>query len=195
MTLQYGQTISLIPKDYYKAGALSAASVTPARHLTGTRIKTRNGKRIAVTLKDDSVDGDTGCWDLIGDQTVPINAVRDDGTSVPILGSDYVVMRGNLGPGNNDRAYILAVQPNTNVTVTDITLGGTTTYLNMAVGAQVTYALAPTTKVVYIKSDNINKPVYVYHVTGGGGGCELGSAILPSYLKMYRIIQSWILQG
>jgi hypothetical protein len=64
VNLQYGQTISLMPKDYYKAGALSAASATPARHLTGTRIKTRNGKRIAVTLKDDSVDGDTGCWEI-----------------------------------------------------------------------------------------------------------------------------------
>jgi PKD repeat protein len=178
--LQYGQTISLMPKDYYKAPALSQFSVLPANHLTGTRIRTKDGKRIAVTLKDDSVDGDTGCWDLLGDQTIPVESVRDDGTRKPVIGADYVVMRGNLGAGNRDRAYILATKNGTNVAVTDITLGGPPTNFVLNAGQQATYALAPTTKVVYIKSNDINKPVYVFHVTGAGGGCELGSAILPT---------------
>ncbi len=85
VSLQYGQTISLLPQGYHSAGAASVAAASPARRLTGTRIKTRNGKRVAVTLKDDSVLGDTGCWDLIGDQTVPISAVHNDGTVKPIL--------------------------------------------------------------------------------------------------------------
>jgi PKD repeat protein len=180
VNLQYGQTISLMPKDYWKPSPTSQPSVLPANHLTGTRIKTRNGKRIAVTLKDDSVDGDSGCWDLLGDQTIPVEAVRDDGTRKQVIGADYVVMKGNLGAGNNDRAYILATKNGTNVSVTDITLGGPPTNFALNAGQQATYKLAATTKVVYIKSNDPNKPVYVFHVSGAGAGCELGSAILPT---------------
>ena len=184
--LQQGQTYTLIPGYVDSGTGKYVYNLQANKRLAGTHIKTRNGKRIAVTLKDDSVEGDSGCWDLLGDQNVPVNAVDAAGKEEPIIGSDYVVMKGDLNGTtthpNLDRAYILATKDGTNITVTDITNGIDYNY-TLDAGEEVQHDIANNALISYISSDDINKPVYVLHVTGAKDGCEIGAAVLPTISK------------
>jgi len=186
ISLEYGETFSLIP-GYIDGGGDYVYNLDPEDRLSGTRIKTRGGKRIAVTLKDDSVHGDSGCWDLLGDQTIPVEAISDSGTTAPLIGAEYVVMKGDLGWARPsvppvidfDRAYILATQDGTHITITDVT--NSITYdTTINAGDQIQHDIADNADITYIASDNDDKPVYVMHVTGAQGGCEIGEAVLPS---------------
>ena len=82
--LNRGQTYSVRAE-----GALST------QHPVGTHIK--SNKRIAVTIKDDSVYQGTS-YDLIGDQLIPVN----------VLGKEYILSSG--------RGYVLAVKDGTEIT-------------------------------------------------------------------------------
>ncbi len=175
-TLQQGQSISLVPgKD--NGGGSYTINRAPADRLAGTRIVVSGNKRVAVTTGDDSVRGDSGCYDLIGDQLIPVEALYTDGSREALVGTEYVVMQGDLGTGNNDRLYIVATEDNTDVTITDVDGGGSVTINNMMSQDQETYVIATAEPTTYIES---TKPVYVFHVTGAGGGCEIGGSILPS---------------
>jgi hypothetical protein len=64
-------------------------------HLAGTRLTT-NGKKIAVTLKDDSMKALVGgCYNLAGDQTIPVH----------LTGTEYIVMKGQLSTGTLNSTY------------------------------------------------------------------------------------------
>ncbi|MFW6222680.1 MAG: hypothetical protein ACOC3T_03615, partial [Bacteroidota bacterium] len=171
ITLDKGETYSLVPDNYSKA---------PGNRLDGTRLRVEGSKRIAVTLKDDSVVSD-GCKDLVGDQTIPLEAVDENGVREELVGMEYVVMKGDLRDNNDswDRIYILGTQNSTNVRVTDV-IAGTYTDKTIQAGETWRYRLSATEEVSYVNAD---KPVYVLHVTGSGGGCEIGGAILPSITR------------
>ena len=176
VTLHQGESISLVA-GYVNASSVYVFNQAANLRLAGTKLHARNGKRIAVTLSDDSVFGDTGgCYDLFGDQTIPVEAIRDDGTLKPVIGQDYIVMEGHLA-ATYDRVYILATQNGTNVSVTDLTTMVVTNYTGMTSGQQVNHRMDHN---VYIHSDDPAKPIYVFHTTGGGNGCEVGGAILPT---------------
>lgn len=138
-------------------------------------------KPISVTVADDSVNspysnppspgyslyGGMGCFDLIGDQIVPVD----------IVGTDYILNRGQLyqkdqiavgNPGMQESAYIVATENFTKLTINNGTV--ITAMLNKG-DTYVDTLLAPLTYV------NADKNVYVYHASGYG--CELGAAILP----------------
>lgn len=148
--------------------------------LSGTLITA--DKPVAVTVADDSINnvhsnpagiglslwGGMGCYDLIGDQIVP----------VAVVGQDYVVNRGQLykenqlgagNPGMKESAFIVAAENSTQLTI----VAGTTT-LSASINKGDTYVDTLTTDLTYIHAD---KNVYVYHVSGIG--CELGAALLP----------------
>ncbi len=131
---------------------------TASASLAGSHVV--SDKPVAITLSDDSIV--TGGWDIIGDQTVPVN----------LLGKEYIVIKGfadNVPPANDDeRAYILATQDATDVTVDGTSVGTLNT------GQQYDYPLPATTNTAYVKS---TKPVYVYHLSGHPG--EAGSSLLP----------------
>ena len=133
-----------------------AVESDPANNAMGTIVS--SNKPIAITIFDDSIGNISGpCWDLIGDQIIPLN----------IIGNEYIVVRGFLD--NGDRIFITAPYNNT-----DIFINGTfQTTINS--GQTYTYVLNDPQTSVYINTSN---DVYVYHTTGFG--CELGSAILPS---------------
>ena len=90
---------------------IQAKSQNAEKHLGGTII-TANGY-IAVQWKDDSLylqqddlsGGEGTCWDVIGDQLVPTK----------YAGTEYIVMRGQLGNGarKSEYAYIMAVKDGT----------------------------------------------------------------------------------
>jgi len=125
-------------------------------------------KPVTVTLYHDSINsGANGCYDLAGDQLVPVD----------IVGDEYIVMRGTLGVGATtqpEKVYILATQPGTTFTVNrnGTPIAGTPT---LAAGQQYVFDMDSTAHPkAYIKS---NKPIYVLHMSGYG--CETGAAILP----------------
>ncbi len=114
---------------------------------------------------DSIKSGANGCYDLAGDQLVP----------VPIVGDEYVVMRGTLGVGATaqpEKVYVLGTQ---NGTVVNVNRNGTALApITLAAGEQKVFDMDLADVKAYIKSNN---PIYVLHMSGYG--CETGAAILP----------------
>lgn len=125
-------------------------------NLSGTIIVA--DKNIAVTVADDSVAGVTGCFDLMGDQIVPVD----------IVGKDYIVVKGAMNAPEHEGAYIVGTENFTQLTINDGVV--TTTLINKGD----TYHYKTTNSLTSIAA---NKDVYVLHATGYG--CELGEALLP----------------
>ncbi|HBS87315.1 MAG: hypothetical protein A2W91_03775 [Bacteroidetes bacterium GWF2_38_335] len=150
ITLQRGQT--------YSAGWSGANYQNPNTQPAGAVIL--SDKPIAVTVKEDSKRhaGQT-CYDLIGDQIVPVN----------IVGTDYVIIKGQLNATAGESFFILATQNGTNVYV-----NGAATPVATLFAGQTYFQDNITLNRYYIHTD---KPVYCTQVTGFG--CELGSALLP----------------
>lgn len=144
LTLDKGETFA------FRAPARAAA-----RHPNGVKIEAN--KDIAVTVYDDSMYGITGCYDIFGDQIVPIN----------LVGQEYIVMKGNLNPASGGRVFITPTVIPTDVYVDDV-LFSTITKMDTAISFHVTN----NTHYIYC-----SEPAYVNHITGFG--CELGGALLP----------------
>ncbi|MCA0430400.1 MAG: PKD domain-containing protein [Bacteroidetes bacterium] len=125
-------------------------------NLSGTAIS--SDKDICVTVADDSVSGVTGCFDLMGDQIVPVE----------ITGTDYILNKGFMAAAEHEGAYVVATDNFTQLTIND----GVVTNTLMNKGD--TYHYKTTQPLTYI---NANKKVYCLHASGTG--CELGEAILP----------------
>jgi len=151
VTLNRGQTFSS-----------AASSLSGSGHPAGTYVKST--QPIAITIKDDLLEGlqfAGGCADLTGDQIVPAS----------ITGQNYIVVKGRLGTGANDKdlACITATEDNTKV---------------YAAGNYIFSLNAGETKTFEVRTPNVyietTKPVYVLQVSGIG--CELGSALLPPIL-------------
>ncbi|WP_338792098.1 LamG-like jellyroll fold domain-containing protein [Bernardetia sp. MNP-M8] len=130
---------------------------------SGSRIQA--DKPVAVTKFSDSINsGEGGCNDLAGDQLVPVN----------IVGTEYVVLRGQLGVGSGTPAG------NPELAVVTATQNGTTVSVNGALvatinaGQSYTHTLTTAGQRVFIQT---SLPAYVGHYAGYG--CETGFAILP----------------
>lgn len=170
--MKKGQTLSI-----------QAKSQTANGHLGGTII-TANGN-IVVQWKDDSLhqekqtppSGEDGCYDLIGDQLVPTK----------FAGTEYIVMRGQLGQGNkkSEYAYIMAVKDGTttvnfasdnNDNISPITLSkrGEIKHIRLN-DEQVEVENGKNYDALHITAD---QPIIVMHMAGFG--CEVGGAILPT---------------
>lgn len=126
------------------------------QNLSGTIVV--SNKAISVSVSDDSVHGVSGCYDLMGDQIVPVE----------VIGTEYIINKGGLNVGEYEGAYIVATQNYTQLTINDGAI--TTVLLNRGD----TYFYLATQPLTYIIGD---KPVYVIHASGFG--CELGEAIIP----------------
>jgi len=156
-------TVTLNKGQTYSCGATILTTANywdPANHPSGSVVL--SDKPIAITVKDDS-DHTQGtqadCYDLIGDQIVPVD----------IIGNDYIVIKGQLTANHNESFNILATQNNTKVYV-----DGNPTPVATLFAGQTYYQTNITNPRYYIHTD---RPVYCTQITGFG--CELGSAILP----------------
>ncbi|MDW8209486.1 MAG: LamG-like jellyroll fold domain-containing protein [Cytophagales bacterium] len=142
------------------SGSSSGASIMPA----GTKIT--SNKPIAVTMFHDSINTSAGgCYDLAGDQLVPVN----------ILGTKYIIVRTFLGSSpttNPERVVIMATK--TGTTTVTVTNTSTATYSLSGPGAFQVISLVHADLYTSIVSD---KPIYVVHF--GGFGCETGAAVVP----------------
>jgi len=151
-------TIILNTGQTYSCGWTGANFQLASTHPSGSVVL--SDKPIAITVKEDfQQHSGWGCYDLIGDQIVPVD----------IIGTDYIIIKGQLNATAGESFYILATQNNTNVYVNGnpvpvATLFAGQTYFqdNIALNRY------------YIQTD---KPVYC--TQGTGFGCEHGSAILP----------------
>lgn len=182
--LKKGQTLSL-----------RATSHDKDKHLGGTIIT--SNKKIAVQWKDDSImSTDNNSYDVIGDQIIPTD----------LAGTEYIVMRGQLGEGNGNKSleyvYIYATESNTTVSFATpngdvIDKDGNVVTMNLAEPGESNHiplnnnTYNKDTKfgkkdydALYIKAD---KPVIVAHVSGFGG--EMGAAIIP---KIGECIGSYV---
>lgn len=131
----------------------------PGSSLAGSIVV--SDKPVSVTVNDDSVNpsGGGGCFDLMGDQIVPVD----------VIGTDYIVNKGFLNAGSNESIFVVATQNFTTISI-DNGIGVTTAILNQGD----TYQYSITEQLTSVTSD---KNVYVLHMSGYG--CELGKAILP----------------
>ncbi len=145
-------TIMLNKGQTYSA---TATSQLPANHLPGSQVT--SDKPVAITVKDDLVRGQPygGCSDLAGDQIVP----------VPLLGTEYIAMRGLLN-SPYDQLFITATQNGTT-----ITHNGT---LVATINRGETYQQAVASPSSYIQT---SAPVSVWQISGVG--CEVGACQLP----------------
>lgn len=155
ITLNQGQT--------YSCGFTGANHQLPSTHPDGAVVI--SDKPIAVTIKDDSDHNPSGgCYDLIGDQIVPVS----------VLGNEYVAVKGGLNNTGDESLFITATQNNTQVYVDGSTTPVVTLFAGETYRIDMDYLAVSANNSVYA---NTNKPVYAVHVTGFG--CEMGSAILP----------------
>ncbi|HBZ67804.1 MAG TPA: hypothetical protein DEO70_13300 [Bacteroidales bacterium] len=143
ITLNRGETYSCRTILPDAAISLKGSSVT-------------SNKPIAITISDDNVyPPNSGSYDIIGDQLLPVN----------LIGIEYIVVKGFAN--NYERIFILATENNTTVA-----LDGGPVVATLNAGEQ--YTVTPTNNAYYITSSH---PVYVYHLSGHNG--EMGSSIIP----------------
>jgi gliding motility-associated-like protein len=149
-------SIALNAGQTYGIENITGATNTAGNNLSGTIVVSNNP--ISVSVSDDSVKGVSGCYDLMGDQIVPVE----------VVGTEYIVNKGGLNGGENEGAYIVATQNFSQITIND---GAVSTVL---LNKGDTYYYNTAQPLTYITAD---KPVYVIHTSGFG--CEMGEAILP----------------
>jgi gliding motility-associated-like protein len=143
--------------DVYTVENVSQATSTPGQNLSGTIVVSNNP--IAVTVTDDSVlTLFNGCFDLIGDQIVPVD----------VVGDSYIANIGFMYPGSQESIFVVATDNFTQLTIND----GTATTYTLNKGDTKQYSIVnPLTSV------QADKPVYLWQTSGYG--CESGGAILP----------------
>lgn len=155
------QTITLV-LNKGETFAFIANSTAAANHINGVHVT--SNKNIAITWYDDSIrkTHPTGTsYDICGDQTIPIN----------LIGKNYIVMKGEIyvGADGGERFFVTATKNNTAVYVNGnlrTTLSTGQVYSEEVIGATMRVSCS--------------EPVYVNHVSGTGGGGEMGGATLPT---------------
>ncbi|PBQ34747.1 hypothetical protein CNR22_24215 [Sphingobacteriaceae bacterium] len=140
----------------------TAENVTQITNVSGQNLSGSivvSDKPIAVTVSDDSVNPTgQGCYDLMGDQIVPVD----------LVGTDYIINRGQLNAGSGEAFFVVATQNFTKVEI----VGAVTTTVLLNKGD--TYTHNMDNNLTYARSDK-----NVYLLSASGYGCELGEAILP----------------
>lgn len=172
------------PGDVYTIENSSQSTHIAGNNLSGTIVVA--DKNVAVTVADDSANnpdadswGQIGCFDMMGDQLVPVDVVRNDyiinkgqlypaGTLCTPCNGTNASVPNPAHPGMRESAFIIATENFTQLTLNNGVV--TTTLINKGD----TYRYPITTNLSYVHSD---KPVYCLH--SSGIGCELGEAILP----------------
>ncbi len=156
ITLNAGQT--------YSAGFTGTNHTQPSTHPSGAVVLA--DKPITVSLKDDSNHNPSGgCYDILGDQIVPVN----------VVGEDYIAVKGSLNATGDESVAIMATQNNTQVFVNGATTPVATLFAGEYYRLDMDYLSGSATEnAMFI---HCSKPAYAMHITGFG--CEMGMAQLP----------------
>ncbi|MBX9853206.1 MAG: gliding motility-associated C-terminal domain-containing protein [Cytophagaceae bacterium] len=138
ITLNRGQTYSI-----------EAFGKSAAAHMAGTYIV--SNKKIAVTMKDDSIGETTQAYDLAGDQIIPVNRT----------GTEYIVFSGY--------AFLVATEDNTTISKNGVDQG-----VNLMKGQTYSIDLTADPNAAYITT---SKPAYMNHLIKIDG--EMANAVVP----------------
>ncbi|MEO7325527.1 MAG: IgGFc-binding protein [Dokdonella sp.] len=156
LTLNRGQT--------YSSGWTGTSWGSPSLHPSGAIVAAN--KPVAVSIKDDADHNPSGsCYDLLGDQIVPIAA----------LGKEYIAVKGLLNNGGSESVVIIATQNNTRITLDGAATPVVTLFAGEYYRVDMDYLAAGPNNAVDVKA---SAPIYAMHVSGIG--CEMGMALLPS---------------
>jgi hypothetical protein len=156
LTLNRGQT--------YSSGWTGTNWGQPSLHPSGAVVAA--SKPVAVSIKDDSDHNPSGsCYDLLGDQIVPIAA----------LGKEYIAIKGLLNNGGDESVVIVATQNNTRIYLDGATTPVATLFAGEYYRVDMDYLGAGPNNAVDVRA---SAPIYATHVSGVG--CEMGLALLPS---------------
>lgn len=156
ITLNRGQT--------YSCGWTGANWSQPSTHPSGAVVLA--DKPVAVSIKDDSDHNPSGgCYDLMGDQIVPVN----------ILGQDYIAVKGDLNNTGDESVVITATRNNTQIFLDGSPTPIVTLFAGEYYRVDMDYlAASPAGSSVFVHA---SQPIYATHVTGFG--CESAQALLP----------------
>ncbi|MCU0431835.1 MAG: gliding motility-associated C-terminal domain-containing protein [Bacteroidia bacterium] len=147
----------------YSCGFTGTGYEQPSTHPSGAVVLA--DKPIAVSLKDDSNHNPSGgCYDLMGDQLVPVN----------VVGEDYIAVKGSLNSNGDESVVIVATENNTQIFLDGATVPVITLFAGEYYRVDMDYLSSSANNSVYIHA---TKPIYAVHVTGFG--CESGMALLP----------------
>ncbi len=143
--------------DVYTLENIYQLTNVAGQNLSGTIVVSNNP--ISVTVADDSVNTPGGgCFDLIGDQIVPVD----------VVGQEYIANKGFMFAASIESIFIVGTQNFTQLTIND---GTATTY---TINKGDTKQFSIVNPLTHIQA---NKNVYLWQTTGYG--CEAGAAILP----------------
>ncbi len=136
---------------------INTNTATPGQNLGGTIVVAN--RPISVSVADDSVrTPGGGCYDLIGDQIVPVD----------VVGKEYIANKGFMFVASVESIFVVATDNFTQITIDD---GVVSTY-TINKGDTKQYPITqPLTHIL------ASKNVYLWQTTGYG--CESGAAILP----------------
>ncbi|KAA5536914.1 T9SS type A sorting domain-containing protein [Taibaiella lutea] len=136
----------------------TASSQLAGQHLGGSTVT--SDKPITITAKDDLLLALTpyvgGCGDLGGDQIVP----------VPLLGTQYIAMRGQMNGSGDDYVFITATTNGTQVSKD----GSVVSTINAGQTQQIPFSAGST----FIET---TQPTIAWQLSGIG--CEVGLTQLP----------------
>ncbi len=151
----------------YSAGWTGANWWQPFTHPSGAVVLA--DKPIAVSIKDDSNHNPSGgCYDLMGDQIVPVSAV----------GEDYIAIKGALNNTGDESLVVIATRNGTQIFLDGAALPVATLFAGEYYRVDMDYLNSSVDNAVHLHA---SKPVYAMHVSGFG--CEAGMAQLP---PLYR---------
>ena len=143
VTLQRGQTY-----------VVRAAGTSASNHLHNTVI--HSSKPVAVNSSDDSVESGWGCFDLIGDQLVPVN----------MTGNRYVAIRNYSSYDDGfEKVFVFPLNNNTTVWFNGVPQ-------TVSQGNFIEHPLTDTATLI-----TSNNPIIVFQITATG--CEQGGTMLP----------------
>lgn len=155
ITLNRGQT--------YSCGWTGLNWSQPSTHPSGAVVL--SDKPVVVSLKDDSDHNPSGgCYDIMGDQLVPVS----------VVGTDYIAVKGSLNNTGDESVVLMATQNNTQVFLDGASTPVATLFAGEYYRIDMDYLASSSNNAVFI---HCTQPSYAVHITGFG--CEMGQALLP----------------
>ncbi len=156
-------SINLNRGQTYSCGFTGANYTNPSTHPGGAAVV--SNKPIAVSIKDDSNHNPSGgCYDLMGDQIVPID----------IVSTEYIAVKGSLNATGDESVFLTGTENNTAVYIGNNPTPLATIFAGEVFRIDIDSLGSSANNAIFI---NTSKPVYATHVTGFG--CEEGIAQLP----------------
>jgi hypothetical protein len=156
-------TITLNRGQTYSCGWTGANWQQPSTHPAGATVL--SNQPVVVSIKDDSDHNPSGgCYDIIGDQIVPVN----------LLGNDYIAVKGSLNNTGDESVVIMATQNNTQIFVDGSATPVATLFAGEYFRIDIDSLSTSSNNALFIHS---TLPIYAMHITGFG--CEMGEAQLP----------------